>query len=316
MQRRGIGFLLAAVGFAVLSAVVPELVSPDATAFGVALTPVVENTLLALSALSALSAAYVVILDALLARTHDRRRKHRIRSVVRLVFLVVGVVLVLAVVTDHWVPALVSLGVVGVAVSLSLQQPLLSLLGWFYIMTKRPYQVGDRVAIGDSTGDIVDVDYLVTTLWETGGELVTTNQHSGRHITVPNSVVLSAHVANYSRDEFPYVWNELAIQVAYETDLDFARALLRETVDNYLGDEMEENIEHYREMLAETPVELEVNARPTVNVKQGESWVELRVRYLVKPREGTRVRNELYERILAAFNDHPDRVAFPVGRNR
>jgi hypothetical protein len=30
----------------------------------------------------------------------------------------------------------------------------------------------------------------------------------------------------------------------------------------------------------------------------------------------TRNRNALYERILARFNDDPERVKFPVGRNR
>jgi len=65
-----------------------------------------------------------------------------------------------------------------------------------------------------------------------------------------------------------------------------------------------------------TPVELDVNERPTVNVVQRESWVELRLRYLVHPRRGTRTRNALYRTILDRFNDHPDRVAFPVSRSR
>lgn len=35
--------------------------------------------------------------------------------------------------------------------------------------------------------------------------------------------------------------------------------------DEYLGDEMAANIERYREVLAETPVELEVRDRPSVH---------------------------------------------------
>ena len=74
--------------------------------------------------------------------------------------------------------------------------------------------------------------------------------------------------------------------MAYETDLEFARGLMVEEADDYLGDEMERAIEHYRRRLAETPVELEVHERPTVNVKQQESWVELRLQYLVLPATG------------------------------
>jgi len=70
------------------------------------------------------------------------------------------------------------------------------------------------------------------------GELVSSHQPSGRVITLPNSVVLSSHVHNYSYRDFPHVWNELSIQVAYETDLAFARDLMVEVADDYLGAEM------------------------------------------------------------------------------
>jgi small-conductance mechanosensitive channel len=132
----------------------------------------------------------------------------------------------------------------------------------------------------------------------------------------PYSVGLSSHVYNYSYQDFPHVWDELAVEVAYETDLEFARQLMVEEATDYLGEEMERAIEQYRERLARTPVELEVRERPTVNVSQETSWVSLRLRYLVHPRRGQRVRNDLYERILDRMNDHPDRVAFPVSRNR
>lgn len=163
---------------------------------------------------------------------------------------------------------------------------------------------------------MIDVDYLVTTLWEIDGELVSSNQPSGRVVTVPNSVVLSTAVFNYSWQEFPFVWNELPIQVAYETDLAFAMETMERIGDDYVGDEMEANLERYRQILGRTPVELEVRARPTVNLSQRDSWIELRLRYLVHPKRGQRIRNELYQRILDALNDHPERVKFPIGRNR
>jgi Asp-tRNA(Asn)/Glu-tRNA(Gln) amidotransferase A subunit family amidase len=85
---------------------------------------------------------------------------------------------------------------------------------------------------------------------------------------------------------------------------------------DHLGDGMATGVAEYRERLAGAPVELDVTDRPTVNVVQKESWVELRLRYLVHPRRGTRARNALYRKILGRFDDEPDRVAFPVGRNR
>jgi small-conductance mechanosensitive channel len=225
-------------------------------------------------------------------------------------------VAVFGVVTREWVSVLFSLGVLGFAVTFALQQPLFSLIGWLYIMTKRPYQVGDRIAIEEMRGDVVAVDFFVTEVWEIDGDLVSSNQPSGRIVTVPNSTVLSARVVNFYGEGVQYVWNELSIQVAYETDLQFASDEMIDVATDHLGDEMARQVREYRDRLAETPVELDVNERPTVNITQGESWVELRLRYLVHPRRGTRVRNALYADILERFNEHPDRVKFPVSRNR
>ena len=283
---------------------------------GVPIDVAVAKGLLAAAVLFGLNGLYLLVTQALMHRSTSKRRAHDVRNVLRLVFGTVAIFGVLGVVTEQWVGVLFSLGIVGFAITFALQQPLLSLLGWVYIMAKRPYAVGDRVKIEDTKGDVIAVDFLVTTLWEINGDLVSSNQPSGRVVTVPNSVVLSSQVVNFGGEGFPFVWNEVSFQVSYETDLAFASELLADEADDVLGDEMAANIARYRERLAETAVELEVQDRPTVNITQGESWVELRVRYLVRPRRGQRTKNELYRRGLARFNEHPDRVGFPVGRNR
>lgn len=147
------------------------------------------------------------------------------------------------------------------------------------------------------------------------GDLVSSHQPSGRVVTVPNSVVLSSEVVN-ATGRFEAVWNEVAVQVAYETDLEFARERMVAVATDYLGDRMRGDVAAYREALAESPVDLDVADAPTVNVVPGESWVELRLRYTAHPRRGARTRNELVARLLADLNEHPERVKFPVGRNR
>jgi small-conductance mechanosensitive channel len=254
---------------------------------------------------------YALVGSAVESWSGSARRAHDVRSVLRLALVLATAVAVLGVVTEQWVGLLFSFGIVGFAVTFALQQPLLSVIGWVYILLKRPYAVGDRVRIAEARGDVVDVDFLVTTLWEVGGDLVTGHQPSGRAVTVPNGVVRSSEVYNYSLSEFPYVWNELAVQVSYETDLAFARSEMAA-----VADEMERRIERYRDALSETPVELEVGERPTVNVAEEESWVELRVRYLVHPKRMQRRRNDLYVAILERFQESPERIGYPVGRPR
>ena len=282
---------------------------------GLLVDPLLARLLLAVAFAAFVFGCYRLCLTWL-GRGASKRRAHDLRNVLRLGFGIVAAVGVLGALTDQWLGVLFSLGVVGFAITFALQQPLLSLLGWVYITAKRPYGVGDRVRIGEVKGDVVEVDVLTTTLWEVGGELVSTNQPSGRRVTVPNSVVLSSDLTTFGGAGGEFVWNELTIQVAYETDLPFAREVMVEEADALLGDEMQRRVERYRDELAETAVELTVDDRPTVNLVQQESWLELRLRYLVDPRRATRTRNRLYERILERFEDAPDRVMFPMGRNR
>jgi small-conductance mechanosensitive channel len=315
MRYTGLFALVAAVVLYAGSRVVRRF-GVDETLFGVAIGP---PALLVLSVAAVVLAAYGgyrLVGGVLLTHTASKRRRHDVRNVLRLVFGALGLVAGFGVVTRDWVSVLFSLGVVGFAVTFALQGALASLIGWFYIVIKRPYGVGDRIAIEGTRGDVAAIDLFVTEVWEIDGDLVSSNQPSGRIITVPNSVVLSSHVVNFHGEGVPHVWNELSVQVAYETDLDFAADVMIDAAVDHLGDEMAAGVAEYRERLAETPVELDVNARPTVNVVQEESWVELRLRYLVHPRRGTRTRNALYRDIVDRFNDNPDRVAFPVGRNR
>lgn len=146
-----------------------------------------------------------------------------------------------------------SLGVIGFAITFAHQQPLLSLIPWVYITVKRPYGVGDRIRIDEAKRDVVGVDFLVTTPWETNGALVITNRPSGRVVTVPNSVVLSSDVVNFGGDGSRYVWNGVGIRVAYETDFDFAREVMAEGALALLGEETATGIAAYREAIAETP---------------------------------------------------------------
>jgi small-conductance mechanosensitive channel len=315
MSRTGYAALLGALALYAGARLVRRF-GLDESVPGVTLEPIALTSLTVVAVLLAVYGAYVVFGGYLLRHTPSKRRRHDIRNVLRLAFGTLALIGGFGVVTRDWVSVLFSLGVLGFAITFALQQPLFSLIGWVYIMVKRPYEVGDRIAIEEMKGDVVSIDFFVTEVWEIDGDLVSSNQPSGRIVTLPNSTVLSSRVVNFYGEGVPYVWNELSIQVAYETDLEFASGLMVEVANDRLGEEMARGVEAYRSRLAETPVELDVNTEPTVNVVQSESWVELRLRYLVHPRRGTRTRNALYEEILTRFNEHPDRVRFPVSRNR
>jgi len=234
----------------------------------------------------------------------------------RVVNLFVGLgvfFIALSILFANWYPAFVSLGLISVVLGFALQTPITSFIGWIYILVKMPYRVGDRIVIGEAAGDVIDVAYLDTTLWEFGGKHLSTDHPSGRIIKFPNSKVLNTAVFNYSWSLFPYIWNDIKFQIAYQSDLEFVSRVMREAAEEEVGQAMMERVSTYRALLQQTPVdELEVNERPVVVFRVGENtWIEAIVRYLVEPRRSGEVKTRLIKKMLSRLNAEPAKVMFP-----
>jgi small-conductance mechanosensitive channel len=249
----------------------------------------------------------------LIARVGNAVYQYNLKRVSRLVLWLVIGFFVLTIFFQNWYTAVVSFGLISLVLGFALQTPITSFIGWVYILVREPYRVGDRIKIGQVSGDVIDVNYLDTTLWEFGGDLLSTEHPSGRIIKFPNSTVLSSPVYNYTWPLFPYIWNEIKFQIAYNADLDFVAATMKEVAEQEVGEEMMKQVAVFREILAHTPVnQLEVQERPVVLFRVSENtWLEAIVRYLVHPKEAGRVKTRLIKELLRRLNAEPDRVKFP-----
>jgi small-conductance mechanosensitive channel len=227
-------------------------------------------------------------------------------------------IIAVSVIFVNWYAALTALGIGSIIVGLAVQTPMKSFIAWIFILVRQPFRVGDRIKIDDATGDVIDVGYLDTTLWEFGGQYLSTDHPSGRVIRFPNEKVLDSIVYNYSWPLFPYIWNEIKFNVAYGADLEFISKTMQKITEEELGEEMMKRVEVFRDLLARTPVdELEVNERPRVIFRVSENtWLEAIVRYVVPPREAGRIKTRLIKKLLAALNAAPEKVMFPKGDAR
>ena len=245
--------------------------------------------------------------------------RYTLRRVAKLVLALLLVLAVISILFQNWYTAIVSVGLLSLIMGLAVQTPVTSFLGWIYILVRAPYRVGDRIKISDATGDVIDVSYLDTTLWEFGGgDILSTDHPTGRIIKFPNSKVLSTTVYNYSWPVFPYIWNEIKFNVAYESDLEFIAETMQRIAAEEVGERMMKQISVYREILAQTPVDqLEVREHPSVLFRvNSNTWLDAIVRYLVHPREAGRVKTRLIKKLLAELKAAPDRVMFPKGNAR
>ena len=253
-----------------------------------------------------------------IGRIDDTAIRFTLRRVLLLIVGVIVAVIAISVVFVNWYGALTALGIGSIIVGLAVQTPAKSFIAWIYILVRQPYRVGDRIKIGDATGDVIDVGYLDTTLWEFGGHYITGDHPSGRVIRFPNEKVLDEIIWNYSWPVFPYIWNEIKFQIAYQSDLKFISDTMQRVVMEEIGEEMMKRVEVYRQVLARTPVdELQVREHPRVIFRVDEvTWIDAIVRYLVSPRESGSVKSRLVPKLLAALNAAPEKVMFPKGDAR
>jgi small-conductance mechanosensitive channel len=287
---------------------------PFATIYRAPLQRVVAGAMgivLVLAVSRGVNAFFVITLE-------DAVSRYNLGRILRLLTVVAILFIALSVLFANWYTAAVSFGLLSLILGFALQTPTTSLLGWIYILVRAPYRVGDRIKIGSATGDVIDVSYLDTTLWEFGGDFLSTDHPSGRVIKFPNSNVLNQAIWNYSWPLFPYIWNEVTFSVAYNSDFEFISTVMREVAEGEIGEAMMGRIRVYRELLAQTPVnELEVREYPSVVFRVNQNtWIDATVRYLVQPREAGRVKTRLIKKMLERLNAEPQRVKFPKDDNR
>ena len=206
-----------------------------------------------------------------------------------------------------------SLGLLGLALSWSLQTPIESFTGWLINSFKGYYRIGDRISVGDVVGDVYKIDFLTTTVWEIGSPFrqgyLQAEQPTGRMVTFPNNEVLAGSVVNYTSD-FPYVWDELIIGVANESDIRLSMQVLEKTAIELLEDYMREPAIQYTRILQQAGLQYPVSGKPQVFLSTTDSWTNIIIRYLVGARERRKWKTELILRTSDEMNkpEYKDKI--------
>ncbi len=116
-------------------------------------------------------------------------------------------------------PLLGALGLGGLVLALALQGVVGNFVSSLLLQTRRPYTVGDTVELDGYIGTVEDIDSLTTQV----------KTRDGRHIRVPNANVANATIVNLTRD--PVRRSELAVGVAYDTDLQHATGVIYDALE-------------------------------------------------------------------------------------
>ena len=204
------------------------------------------------------------------------------------------------------------LGLLTAGLAIALKDPLTNIAGWVFILTRKPFTLGDRVQIGQHKGDVIDLRLFQFTLLEIGN-WVDADQSTGRIIHLPNGSIFTQAQANYSAG-FQFIWNEIPVLITYESDWKKARDLLQKIVNEY-AHELSADAEKRIIEASKKYMIFYQYLTPIVYTTVKESGILLTMRYVCDPRKRRVTEHEIWEAVLVSFAENPDiEFAYPTQR--
>src|SRR5580658_9747075 len=188
----------------------------------------------------------------------------------------------------------VTLGVVGAGVAVALQDMVASIAGAFSIGISKLYAVGDRVQIGDTRGDVIDIGLLRTTLMETGN-WVSKDLYNGRIVRIPNNTVMKVAVFNYSQG-FRFIWDEIKVVLTGTSSPQLARAMLLSVAREAIGEYLLEAQSSWQAM-SENYQSVNPPLEPTVALVVNSGSLEFTVSYVVDYTKRIAKQDQLFTKI-------------------
>ena len=204
------------------------------------------------------------------------------------------------------------LGILSAGIAIALQDPLTNLVGWVFIVVRRPLIVGDRVQIGEHRGDVVDIGLLQFSLIEIGN-WVDADQSTGRIIHVPNGQVFRTATANYTQG-FNFLWEELPVTITFESNWHRAKEILEHLAEAHSVLRSSQAAREVRQSAARFRIKYR-HLTPIVWTSLADNGVTLTLRFLCEPRRRRSTASTLWEAVLDEFLSAPDiDFAYPTWR--
>ncbi|MFZ2978528.1 MAG: mechanosensitive ion channel family protein [Candidatus Magasanikiibacteriota bacterium] len=120
------------------------------------------------------------------------------------------------------------------ALGWALQRPITGVAAWLMIVTKRPFDLGDRIIVNNIRGDVVEISLTHIKIKEIGG-IVSGEEKSGRTVLVPNSILFEQNIINYTYASNSNILDEISFTITFDSNLERAKEIAIETAENCLS---------------------------------------------------------------------------------
>ena len=243
------------------------------------LISVARAVLIAVLGFIALRILVVVTRRVLKGKTTDQ-----IRMLVTKAIMYIGTGILLAVVLMEMgvnlTPLLGAAGIAGLAIGIASQASLSNIVSGIFLVSEKPFAVGDVIKSGDKTGIVMSIDLLSVKI----------RTFDNLYVRIPNERIANTELTNVTK--FPIRRMDFDVSVAYKEDLAVVReALLEVAKENpYCLDEPE----------------------PLILFKNfGDSGIELLFAVWFAKTDFLLVKNSVFPEIKTRFADRGIEIPFP-----
>lgn len=146
-----------------------------------------------------------------------------VRSIARVLLLFLVVLIVMGYLDIPVTSLIAALSVVGLAISLSVQNFLSNVTGGFQLLSSRPFDVGDYVEAGGCAGTIREIGLFYTKILTPDNKLV----------QLPNSTVVASNIINYSSEPTRRV--DLTFTASYDAPVEQVEETLKHALASVPG---------------------------------------------------------------------------------
>ncbi len=240
-----------------------------------------------------------LILRAVHRRFEEAFVDYRARKVATYVATVLGLLILAWIWIDAFTDLPTFLGLLSAGIAIALADVLKNMAGWIYLLSRRPFRVGDRIELDGDKGDVVDIRLFRFSIMEVGN-WVDADQSTGRLIHVPNGRLFTNRVANYT-EGFAYIWLEIPTLITFESDRHLARSIIEDVLAEQAPDVGRKAAKRIRSTARNYQIKIG-KLTPIVYMTVKENGVLFTSRFLVGARQQRDVIQKIWEGILDGFD--------------
>lgn len=157
-----------------------------------------------------------VLMKKILPSKLSQQRKMIINRFVRYTAIVILFTVIISELNIDMAAIFGTAGVIGIVVGVASQTSIGNIVSGFFMVSEKPFEIGDQIRIGDKTGVVHSIDLLSIKI-RTFDNLL---------LRIPNQTVISSEVINVTR--FPIRRLDFEIGVAYKENLEMVMQTLQE----------------------------------------------------------------------------------------